>query len=113
MVPLKEWEKRETRVEAERSGMRRGAALRVMLAARHGDAAVGSVCHARESSSAWTRGCRHERPSDAGAAHECVLRERRHNARGHERGCCWRKKCTQRQSHSKPNKAGFARAESK
>jgi hypothetical protein len=26
---------------------------------------------------------------------------------------CWRKKCTQRQSHSKPNKAGFARAESK
>jgi hypothetical protein len=26
---------------------------------------------------------------------------------------CWRKKCTQRQSHSKPKKAGFARAESK
>jgi hypothetical protein len=26
---------------------------------------------------------------------------------------CWRKKCTQRQSHSKPNKAGFTRAESK
>jgi hypothetical protein len=25
---------------------------------------------------------------------------------------CWREKCTQRRTHSKPNKAGFTRAES-
>jgi hypothetical protein len=28
-------------------------------------------------------------------------------------GWCWHEKCTQRQSHSKPNKAGFTRVESK
>jgi hypothetical protein len=85
IVPLKEGgEERETLEETKRSGVRRGAVLRAMLAARHVDA----ECHARESSSVWTRGCRHGRPSDAGTTHECVRRERRHNARTCESGRC-------------------------
>jgi hypothetical protein len=49
-----------------------GAALQVMLAARHGDPAVGVGCRAREPSDAWERGSRRD------AMHECMRHERGH-----------------------------------
>jgi hypothetical protein len=55
-----------------------GAALQVMLAARHGDPAVGVGCRAWEPSGAWARGSRRD------AVHECMRRERRHNAQARE-----------------------------
>jgi hypothetical protein len=49
-----------------------GAALQVMLAARHGDPAVGVGCRAWEPSDAWARGSRRD------AMHECMRHERGH-----------------------------------
>jgi hypothetical protein len=68
--------------------VRRGAALRVMLVAHHGDPVVRVGCRAWEPSGTWARevGVTTEQHD---AVHECMRRERRRNARARESVECW------------------------
>jgi hypothetical protein len=54
-----------------------GAALRMMLAARHGDRAVGVGCRAWEPSDAWARGSRRD---DRAARHSAQVHAARAQA---------------------------------